>query len=177
MPDAPNFSDEANVFLKQLMKESDRGAALVGFAYVDTLLTRLFKAKMLPEKLTEELFEGFGPLATMAARIKVAYCLGWIGPETHHDLNLLRKVRNEFAHAHAPVTFSDASVQARCRELSAPKSVYSNWEFQARDQFLITAMVLSLRLEYLRNDSQAPVAGSDPPLIRLRVNPDEWKSA
>jgi len=32
---------------------------------------------------------------TMSARIKVAYCLGWLGAETLHDLNLLRDTRDD----------------------------------------------------------------------------------
>jgi len=68
----------------ELNKESDRGAVLVGVAYLDELLTRLFRKKMLlSKKLSEELLEGFGPLSGLSARTKVAYALGWIGPETY----------------------------------------------------------------------------------------------
>lgn len=35
---------------------------------------------LLTKKLRDEIFEGFGPLASLAARTKVAYCLGCIEP-------------------------------------------------------------------------------------------------
>ncbi len=55
------FTGEAQVFMKQLMEETDRGAALVGVAYLDKLLERLFEGKMrLTKDLSKELFRGFG---------------------------------------------------------------------------------------------------------------------
>jgi hypothetical protein len=91
LSDVQASADEANAFMNQLVGESDRGAALVGIAYLDELLARLFRARMLTEKTSEGLLEGFAPLSTFSSRIDVAYCLGWIGPETYRDLHLLRK--------------------------------------------------------------------------------------
>jgi hypothetical protein len=160
--DVQAFADEANAFIKQLVGESDRGAALVGIAYLDDLLAGLFRAHMLTKKVSEGLLEGFAPLSTFSSRIDVAYCLGWIGPETYRDLHLLRKVRNEFAHAHEPVTFSSAKVQARCRELQVPRVL--SHRVRSRDQFHFTAVMLALRLEFYRRGSKTPTPGWDPPV-------------
>src|SRR5580658_2756431 len=63
------FADEANAALQELAKESDRGAVLVGVAYLDELLVRLFKAKMILTKaLSDYLFESSGPLSTLSSR-------------------------------------------------------------------------------------------------------------
>jgi len=170
------FADEANVFSKQLMGESDRGAALVGAAYLDELLARLFKAKLFDQKISEELLSGYGPLSSFSARINMAYCLGWIGPETYRDLNLLRKIRNEFAHAHAPVTFAHPGVLSRCDELELPKrAIHPGRLAKTRDKFLFAALMLALRLEYYRRDSQEPAAGWDPPVVRH--DPSELEDA
>ncbi len=165
------FADEVNRMTNELNKESDRGAVLVGVAYLDELLIRLFRKRMLlSKKLDEELFEGFGPLSALSARIKVAYALGWIGSETYHDLNLLRSLRNEFAHAHEPKAFSDASVEKRCSQLELPKTA-TTYRLRARDQFLLATSLLAMRLEYYERKSKAPKAGLDPPVIRTRRNP------
>jgi len=58
------FADEANIFMKQLMEESGRGAALVGLAYLDESLKRLFEAKMLSGKVTKTLLKYPGALST-----------------------------------------------------------------------------------------------------------------
>jgi DNA-binding MltR family transcriptional regulator len=137
------FVKESNAFMKQLQEESDRGAALAGVAFLDELLARLFKAKMLDNKVSRELLDGFGPLATFSARIKVGYCLGWIGRETFRELNLLREIRNQFAHAHEPVTFADETVAGRCRALSLQKAILPGRLARARDQFLFSAAMLA----------------------------------
>ena len=46
----------------------------------------------------EPLFGSLGPLATASARIKLAAALRWIAPKLYRDLDLIRKIRNEFAH-------------------------------------------------------------------------------
>jgi hypothetical protein len=162
LSDVQASADEANAFMNQLVGESDRGAALVGIAYLDELLARLFRARMLTEKTSEGLLEGFAPLSTFSSRIDVAYCLGWIGPETYRDLHLLRKVRNDFAHTHEPVTFSSAKIQARCRELGTP-GVLPNG-VRTRDRFHFAAVMLALRLEFHRRGSKTPAPGWDPPV-------------
>jgi len=162
------FVHEANVAISQLMKESDRGAVLVGVAYLDDLLIRLFKAKMrLTKTLSKDLFDSSGPLSTLSSRIKVAYCLGWIGPETFRDLDLLRKIRNDFAHLHKPITFEDPSVQSRCRELEMPKGFLPARLSRAKDQFIGTVSMLILRLERYRSESRIPERGWDPSVTPL----------
>lgn len=51
------FVDEANDFTKELREETDRGAALVGLAYLEELLARLLRARMLKDAITKKLFE------------------------------------------------------------------------------------------------------------------------
>jgi DNA-binding MltR family transcriptional regulator len=161
------FVEEGNVAIKELMKESDRGAVLVGVAYLDELLVRLFKEKMLlTQKLSEYLFESSGPLSTLSSRIRIAYCLGWIGPATFQDLDLLRKIRNDFAHLHSPLTFDDPSVRSRCRELEAFKQFDIATFPKPRDQFICSVVALSIRLQEYRNKAKIPELGTDPVLTR-----------
>jgi hypothetical protein len=75
------FAEEANIFNKQILQESDRGAALIGYAYLEELLKRLFKAKMLDVKLasdkrSKDLVEYPNPLSTSSGQADVAYALG-----------------------------------------------------------------------------------------------------
>jgi hypothetical protein len=77
---------EGVAFGEQLEKESDRGAALVGLAFLDELLKRLFEAKMHTGKITKNLLDYPGALSTASARTDVAYSIGWIGAKTYRDL-------------------------------------------------------------------------------------------
>src|SRR5580693_432415 len=95
---------------------------------------------------------GFGPLATFSARIDVSYSLGWIGPESHHDLHVLRKVRSEFAHAHMPVTFSDTKVEALCEKLRLPKAL-PEYVVTGRDKFQFAASIIAFRVDHYRKQA------------------------
>lgn len=136
---------EASRVFDQFKEESDRGTALVGVAYVDEQLKQLFRAKMLNEKKILKLLEGYEPLATFAARIDCAYGFGWIGPKTYRDLSLLKKIRNEFAHAHERLTFSSSSIRNRCLELECPKALESDI-ITSKDKFCFTVSILALQL-------------------------------
>jgi hypothetical protein len=63
--------------------------------------------------------ESNGALAKLSSRIDSAYLVGLIGPVARREMHLVRKIRNEFAHSYKPLTFSDANIANRCRELRA----------------------------------------------------------
>jgi hypothetical protein len=43
-------------------------------------------------------FKAFAPMGTASARIKIGAALYWLSPTTYKNLELIRKIRNEFAH-------------------------------------------------------------------------------
>jgi len=58
-------------------------------------------------------------LTDFYAKNHLAFAMGII-PETFlKDLEVVRRVRNAFAHAPAPVRFSDAPITAECRKMSS----------------------------------------------------------
>ncbi len=123
-----------------LTPETDRGCALMATAYIDERLATLLKAYFVNDlKLMKELFAHSGPLGTFSSRIDVAYAVGLISSDLHREINLLRKIRNEFAHEHRVLTFESPAVKSRCGELSV-SSHLSN--IPSRRQFLTTLMMV-----------------------------------
>jgi hypothetical protein len=61
-----------------------------------------------------QLFEFEGALGTFSSKIVVAYALRLIGPVTRADLDLIRFLRNEFAHSRIPFGFTTPEVRAVC---------------------------------------------------------------
>lgn len=113
----PHLS-EFNAFLDELHRESDRGAVLISCSMIDELLTRSLRAYLIEAAATEDLLDGFNaPIGSFAARTKLSLALGLIDQGTATECDLLRKVRNEFAHKVA-CTFADQRVVAACRKLS-----------------------------------------------------------
>jgi DNA-binding MltR family transcriptional regulator len=157
------FHREGMAFGEQLEQESDRGAALVGLAFLDELLKRLFEAKMLDGSIAKKLLRYPGALSTAAARADVAHALGWIGAKTYRDLMTLKKIRNGFAHAHEPVKFTDAAVEALCAKLELGKTANTGPIATPREQFMWASGRIALRLEFYRRTARMPLAAHDGP--------------
>lgn len=120
--------DRANAFMKELQKESDRGAALVGNDYLDHLMKKFLEARMnqgktgataqdRPKRISEKLLKYPGPLSTAASRVDLAHVLGWIGPKMYADLVIIRNIRNKFAHFHRALDFNDKKIGDLCSGL------------------------------------------------------------
>jgi hypothetical protein len=160
------FHRDGIAFGDQLEQESDRGAALVGLAFLDELLKRLFEAKMRTGKMSKNLLKYPGALSTASARSDVAYSLGWIGAKTHRDLVTLRQIRNRFAHAHEAVKFTDVGIKALCAKLElgeVPVAIKGRFEPPEREQFMWAAGRIAFRLEFYRQTATLTLAASDGP--------------
>ncbi len=118
----PTPTEEDKALAHSLLNESDRGCAIVGADLLDARLESLFRAFCRAEKgdvrrFVDPLFVGYGPLASFSAKIRLAYALYLIPPATHRDLELIRSLRNEFAHHWGPISFDDARISGRLEAL------------------------------------------------------------
>jgi hypothetical protein len=130
---AKELAKNAIAFRPQLTTESDRGCALLASAYLDDLLAQLLVAHLVDSPTTSTRVVGqSGPLGAFSARIDMAFLLGLIGRGAHHDLHMIRKIRNLFAHRPFSLAFSSPPVADRCRELG--HRILGN-DRHPRDQF------------------------------------------
>ena len=80
---------------------SDRSCVIVAAAYIDELLGFLLKGFLnspSSEKEDKELFSGYGPLSSFSSKILLSYRLGLISNYEYKSLQIIRKIRNVFAH-------------------------------------------------------------------------------
>jgi len=136
MADAPAYIREFKKLLKgdvnaatlanleaELYGASDRARAVLLASFVENALERYLKSKLRPTFLSADYRHLFGieaPLGTFSAKIRVVYAFNWCGPDTRHDLDLIRELRNGFAHSRNSFEFVTPEVAAMCRELRAP---------------------------------------------------------
>jgi hypothetical protein len=87
-------------FFKGLDSESDRATPVLIFAFMENAVKELFSAHLSPNTPggVKSLFEPMGPLATASARFKMLAAIEWISVRTAADLDIARKIRNDFAH-------------------------------------------------------------------------------
>lgn len=104
-------------YLELLQTESDRGKVLISCGFLEEQLKQVLLAFMIDDQVADSLLEGANaPLGTFSSRIASTYSLGLISEDEHHDLNHIRRIRNDFAHD-ISTTFQTQSVVDRCRQL------------------------------------------------------------
>ncbi|MFQ5804440.1 MAG: MltR family transcriptional regulator [Candidatus Methylomirabilales bacterium] len=113
---------ELETWLRQIEPRFVRGSVIASTALLDRELANLLKAFFISETtLANELLKGFGPLATFDARIEAAFALGLISELERRRLELIRRIRNDFAHVPEDVSFETAQIRDRCMELQPPR--------------------------------------------------------
>lgn len=120
-----NGLDVQEELKKELKNQSDRGVAIVCASILDEQLKEVLSAFFIEnDKVKKELFNTGEPLSTFSSKIKMSYYLGLITENEYKNIELIRKIRNDFAHRLTGISFKDPSVKSRCSILSIPKEQY-----------------------------------------------------
>jgi len=152
--------DQYATILLELLQGDERSTAIVGGALVDDALEQMLRDHFLAAKigdstLAERLLQFNGPLGTFSARIDLCYALKFYGPDTYHDLDLIRKVRNHFAHRllmpdakklMRKVSFTTQRIASLCNELRLSNKYFTEKPHGPREKYaqacLMTAVIL-----------------------------------
>ena len=131
--------EKINAMLHELSNEKDRSSAILLGAEIDKVLYDVLNAYLLPEKgkTSSPLLGIDGPLGTLASRIEVVYRVGLISPIMHRELQLLRKIRNHFAHTGVGISFDKSPISELVNSLHIPQWVA---EGNANATVLLNAM-------------------------------------
>jgi DNA-binding MltR family transcriptional regulator len=127
----------------------DRTCVLVLSSNLDNRLRELLKAYFISTTKTREkkIFEGTGPLSTFSARINVSYLCGLLSEAEQHDLDVIRDIRNDFAHEEEHVDFATESVVSRCFSLRLGQELRKKRPEQkstnARGTFRVVALAMT----------------------------------
>jgi hypothetical protein len=108
-------------FVKEFREETDRGAALVGAALIDFRLERLLHNHLLDGEITNRLLSNSAdaPLGSFSSRAKMCYALGLLTRVEYEECDIIRRVRNRFAHQLHGLTFVDQQITDWCKNLKA----------------------------------------------------------
>jgi hypothetical protein len=186
MPPRDIFEEEPKHLLalfKEIQSASDRVAAISATAFLDDSLGVALRDRFISigRDCEDRIFSRLGaPLGT-SAKILMGYALGVFGPLTRKDLDIIRKVRNSFAHTALPIDFDDSELIKKCKELTSPERLALDPEYsgfgrpfdldKARGRFIYatrsisTLLLLHARDPYPHFRNKAKI---DPP-----VPPDE----
>lgn len=129
---------EIGDFIWDFVQESDRALVVLGGARIDVALERLLKAVMSHHGGgSDNLFDPDRPLGTFSAKIATAYRLNLIDDKLEHVLQMIRKIRNDFAHSIDKMTLSDSQHKSRIIEIGKQTRKMLNNDGQPMHQLLL----------------------------------------
>jgi hypothetical protein len=114
-----------DTFRREFRKESDRASVILAAAMIEKSLEMIIRAKLIPSLSKEdELFDKpYAPLRNFKAMIELAYRIGLISSNLYRDLNIIRDIRNDFAHDIEGCSFENRSVKNRVGELMKSSTI------------------------------------------------------
>ena len=98
--------------------ESDRGAAVLAGSFVENALRLYLREKIRDQKIADDLFSPVGPLSSFSQCSRIAYAFGFVREEVFRDVELIRRIRNHFAHHPMDATFATPEVLQLAGQLS-----------------------------------------------------------
>jgi hypothetical protein len=116
-------SKQYKSFMDETHSETNhRGAAILIAVNLELALDYALSGYFVPSRMSK-LFGVERPLSGFWNKILVAYALNVFGDEVYHNLDLIRNIRNSFAHAHVPISFDTKEIADACAALKMPKVV------------------------------------------------------
>ncbi len=145
-----DHAEDLAKFVDELRRETDRGLPLVGAALIDEKLLETLNAFFVHGKAAERLLsDNNGALGTFSSRIDACFALGLIDDFEHREISLIRKVRNEFAHAKHGLSFQSEPVKGFCSSLKSDLPEGANYPInEPRFRFTNAVVCMALRLYY-----------------------------
>lgn len=116
-------AERSLALIAEIEKQTDRGAAIVGAAWVEEALLAALHSFLEHDKSAwDRLFRKSGPLSSFSAKIDLSRLLGMTSSAITSDLHIVRDVRNSFAHSlfakdDSRLAFSTRSIGDKCLAL------------------------------------------------------------
>jgi hypothetical protein len=120
---------EVEAIMDSLQDKDDLHVAIIAVSIVEATLEHLIVTRLprTNKEFLSRLFQRMGPLSDFNSKILIAEAFGMLTGPLANELHVMRNVRNAFAHAKVPISFSSEAVEAelrRLRMIEAMKSVH-----------------------------------------------------
>jgi mannitol operon repressor len=150
---APSIVDDLVGFQLEFSTQGesieDRSSVILGAALLEEHLQRLISGFLVDDsRMMSGLFDFNGPFGTFGNKIKVAYSLGLISKDEFCNLEIIREIRNVFAHQLHDVSFMDEWVMNKLQNLNIPKIVAPDDPVTPQIWFQLVVYVLVIQIKY-----------------------------
>ncbi|MDH2343237.1 hypothetical protein [Bradyrhizobium sp. SSUT77] len=127
LPVAPLTQED---LLRILHRQSQAGSVLVTAGLIEDELEKLLLSagRPLENRTAKDIFGAMGPLHGFSAKIEIAFMFELIDQSARDDLQVIKSIRNKFAHTTRYVFFESHHIDHECRKLSNWRSELGNEE-------------------------------------------------
>jgi DNA-binding MltR family transcriptional regulator len=145
---SPASMAEANQLAREINTSSPRGGAMVAASFLDNFVMKLIIVHLEPLSASEVdgLFGPERPLGSFSSKIKLGRAMGLFGPKTAHDLNLMREIRNAFAHGLRKMNFETPEVRQLVGSLHVINDIANHKKLRPRKLFFEAVAMISTHL-------------------------------
>jgi hypothetical protein len=124
MAEPSKHLDDLAESIKRVIPKTHASNVMILSARLEETLSLIIQGNMpnLTNNKKIELFEGYGPLNSLASKIEIAYALGFIVAEERRNLQAIKAIRNVFAHSpDFSMNFAHPSLEKALAMLPPPK--------------------------------------------------------
>jgi hypothetical protein len=161
MPPRDHFKETARhigEILAETLNASDRIAAISCAALLDDILGSAIERRFvrLGKDWQDRIFGNpAAPLSSFHSKIVIGYVMGVFGPSTRADLDIIRSVRNDFAHSAPSLSFDDKRISDKCYKIKPRQSVLGtepkvqfivSGEDSPRSRYIVAAQYIALQV-------------------------------
>jgi hypothetical protein len=113
-------ADDYHATLLEIYGGSDRVAAIMSGALVEDSLAKVISAYLTDSRDQAALFYDQGaPFGTFKARIVAGKAMGLFSASVAEDMDIIRDIRNQFAHALLSIDFLNPHIVAACERMNS----------------------------------------------------------
>lgn len=113
-------TEQLKLSFDEVEKSSDRSACIIMSSIIERTLERgiLLLLDIIDQEKITPLFERDRALSSFFGNIYLAYAINLISMPIRDDLNIIRIVRNAFAHSSLPITFQSDEIKREIRKFN-----------------------------------------------------------
>jgi DNA-binding MltR family transcriptional regulator len=127
---------------QEIVGVSDRSAAILVAAHIDSALSDLIEAELLTsieEDAIKPLYERDGALSTFFSKVHLGYAMSLYDDKVRDDLEVIRRVRNSFSHVRRAINFNTPEIADECKKFRTMNDhtheVYKMFDREGRYDF------------------------------------------
>jgi DNA-binding MltR family transcriptional regulator len=154
---------------------SHRALVVLTIGYLDDLLGAMLKQRFVPNRAGhKDPAKGELPAAramprSMEARLDLCFALGLVNDDIYHDVAILGKIRNRFAHAWRKLDLGSPDVAKMVHELRFARQVFPQESLTPRALFSTTAIMIVTHLILQAHQITPLSPASCVPMVRIDV--------